>query len=103
MVTVSSNGHKAGQIHFDDLNFRRRYRRMGAYGQSKLANLLFTYELQRRTDPAGGGGGHYGHGGVLEITGAPVRVQSNGRSHDVEVQRRLWAESETLTGVGYPV
>jgi NAD(P)-dependent dehydrogenase (short-subunit alcohol dehydrogenase family) len=48
VVTISSNGHKAGRIHFDDLQFERRYRRMGAYSQSKLANLMFTYELQRR-------------------------------------------------------
>jgi NAD(P)-dependent dehydrogenase (short-subunit alcohol dehydrogenase family) len=48
VVTVSSNGHKVGKIRFDDLQWERRYRRMGAYAQSKLANLLFTYELQRR-------------------------------------------------------
>jgi NAD(P)-dependent dehydrogenase (short-subunit alcohol dehydrogenase family) len=48
VVTVSSNGHKAGRIHFDDLQWEHRYRRMGAYAHSKLANLLFTYELQRR-------------------------------------------------------
>jgi NAD(P)-dependent dehydrogenase (short-subunit alcohol dehydrogenase family) len=48
VVTVSSNGHKIGRIRFDDLHGRRRYRRMAFYAQSKLANLLFTYELQRR-------------------------------------------------------
>ena len=48
MVTVSSNGHKTGRIDFDDLQSERRYRRMAAYYQSKLANLMFTYELQRR-------------------------------------------------------
>jgi NAD(P)-dependent dehydrogenase (short-subunit alcohol dehydrogenase family) len=48
VVTVSSNGHKMGRIHFDDLQWEHGYRRMGAYAQSKLANLLFTYELQRR-------------------------------------------------------
>ena len=48
VVTVSSNGHKVGRIHFDDLQWEHGYRRMGAYAQSKLANLLFTYELQRR-------------------------------------------------------
>jgi NAD(P)-dependent dehydrogenase (short-subunit alcohol dehydrogenase family) len=45
---VSSNGHKSGRIDFDDLQSQRRYRRMAAYYQSKLANLMFTYELQRR-------------------------------------------------------
>jgi NAD(P)-dependent dehydrogenase (short-subunit alcohol dehydrogenase family) len=48
VVTVSSNGHKSGRINFDDLQSQRRYRRMAAYYQSKLANLMFTYELQRR-------------------------------------------------------
>ena len=49
VVTVSSLGHRlrAG-IHFDDLQWERRYDRVAAYGQAKLANLLFTYELQRR-------------------------------------------------------
>jgi NAD(P)-dependent dehydrogenase (short-subunit alcohol dehydrogenase family) len=53
VVTVSSNGHKVGRIHFGDLQWEHRYRRMGAYAQSKLANLLFTYELQRRLAAAG--------------------------------------------------
>jgi NAD(P)-dependent dehydrogenase (short-subunit alcohol dehydrogenase family) len=49
VVTVSSNAHKfRAAIHFDDLHWERRYDRIAAYGQSKLANLLFTYELQRR-------------------------------------------------------
>lgn len=53
VVNVSSTAHRMGRIHFDDLQGERRYRRWGAYGQSKLANLLFTYELQRRLDAAG--------------------------------------------------
>jgi NAD(P)-dependent dehydrogenase (short-subunit alcohol dehydrogenase family) len=48
VVTVSSNGHQSGRIDFDDLQSQRRYRRTAAYFQSKLANLMFTYELQRR-------------------------------------------------------
>jgi NAD(P)-dependent dehydrogenase (short-subunit alcohol dehydrogenase family) len=53
VVTVSSNAHKSGRIDFDDLQSQRRYRRGTAYGQSKLANLMFTYELQRRLESAG--------------------------------------------------
>ena len=54
VVTVSSSAHRAGSIDFDDLNWERRpYRAMAAYGQSKLANLLFTAELQRRLTEAG--------------------------------------------------
>ena len=49
VVTVSSIGHRIrARIHFDDPQWERSYDRVGAYGQSKLANLLFTYELQRR-------------------------------------------------------
>jgi NAD(P)-dependent dehydrogenase (short-subunit alcohol dehydrogenase family) len=49
IVTVSSFAHRQGRLDLGDLHFeRRRYRPTAAYGQSKLANLLFTYELQRR-------------------------------------------------------
>jgi NAD(P)-dependent dehydrogenase (short-subunit alcohol dehydrogenase family) len=54
VVTVSSTGHRIGQIDFSDLNWERRsYKAWRAYGQSKLANLLFTAELQRRLIDAG--------------------------------------------------
>jgi NAD(P)-dependent dehydrogenase (short-subunit alcohol dehydrogenase family) len=54
VVTVSSSGHRWGAIDFDDLQWERKpYRRWQAYGQSKLANLLFTSELQRRLSEAG--------------------------------------------------
>ncbi|WP_326821959.1 oxidoreductase [Streptosporangium sp. NBC_01756] len=48
VVTVSSDAYSLGRIDFDDLGLERRYRRFSAYGRSKLANLLFTLELQRR-------------------------------------------------------
>ena len=50
VVTVSSQGHRFARsgIRFDDLQWDRDYSRVGAYGQAKLANLMFTYELQRR-------------------------------------------------------
>jgi NAD(P)-dependent dehydrogenase (short-subunit alcohol dehydrogenase family) len=48
VVNVTSMGHRAGRIRFDDLQSERSYNRVSAYGQSKLANLLFTYELQRK-------------------------------------------------------
>ena len=47
VVTVSSVAHRMGSIKLDDLNSERRYQRWLAYGQSKLANLVFTFELQR--------------------------------------------------------
>ena len=159
VVTVSSNGHRAGRINFADLQSERHYGRMTAYAQSKLANLMFTYELQRRlheagapvaalaahpgaaftdltrylpgvlqatypavgglftqsaamgalpalraaTDPAAAGGEYYGPGGLGQVKGYPIRVSSNARSRDGAAQQRLWAESERLTGVTYPV
>jgi NAD(P)-dependent dehydrogenase (short-subunit alcohol dehydrogenase family) len=48
IVTTSSTAHKIGRMDFDDLQSERSYSRWRAYGQSKLANLLFAYELQRR-------------------------------------------------------
>lgn len=53
VVNVSSTAHKPGRIDFDDLQGEKSYRKWMAYAQSKLANLLFTYELQRRLEAAG--------------------------------------------------
>ncbi len=53
VVTVSSGAHTMGKVHFDDLQRERSYRKWEAYGQSKLANLLFAYELQRRLAAVG--------------------------------------------------
>jgi NAD(P)-dependent dehydrogenase (short-subunit alcohol dehydrogenase family) len=159
IVTVSSIGHRLrADIHFDDLQWERSYDRVAAYGQSKLANLLFTYELQRRlaphgttiaaaahpggsqtelsrnlppllrriftlveplvsqdasrgalpqlraaTDPSAPGGQYYGPDGFGGMQGYPKVVPSSDKSHDADRQRRLWAVSEELTGVVYPV
>jgi NAD(P)-dependent dehydrogenase (short-subunit alcohol dehydrogenase family) len=161
IVTVSSVAHRQGRVDVNDLHFRQRpYRRTAAYGQSKLANLMFAYELQRRLDAAGAaaisvaahpgtvrsdlqrhiagatrvtgnalmrllgqrdaamaalpalraatdpgvrGGEYYGPDGFLGLTGHPVRAESSARSHDVATQKLLWAESERLTGVTYPL
>lgn len=53
IVSVSSNVHRYGSIKFDDLMGERSYSPWGAYNQSKLANLLFTYELSRKLSAAG--------------------------------------------------
>ncbi|GDX31628.1 short-chain dehydrogenase [Actinomycetes bacterium] len=52
VVTVASQAHRMGRMNFDDLMGDQNYRQWRAYGQSKLANLLFTAELQRRIDQA---------------------------------------------------
>ncbi len=53
IVTVSSEAHQRGTINFDDLNAEGRYNWIDAYAQSKLGNVLFTYELARRLDGTG--------------------------------------------------
>ena len=55
VVNVSSLAHRGGEIEFDNLQAEREYRSWPAYQQSKLANLLFTLELQRRSDAYGWG------------------------------------------------
>jgi NAD(P)-dependent dehydrogenase (short-subunit alcohol dehydrogenase family) len=55
VVNVSSLAHRGGKIEFDNLQAEREYRSWPAYEQSKLANLLFTFELQRRSDAYGWG------------------------------------------------
>jgi NAD(P)-dependent dehydrogenase (short-subunit alcohol dehydrogenase family) len=75
VVTVSSFGHRIiAKIHFDDPQLERKYNRVEAYGQSKLANLLFTYDLQRR----------------LKAKGAPtIAVAAHPGFSDTELMRHL--------------
>jgi NAD(P)-dependent dehydrogenase (short-subunit alcohol dehydrogenase family) len=74
VVTVSSDAHKSGRIDFDDLNWERRnYRPWPAYAQSKVANLLFTAELQRRLTEAGSS--------VLSMAAHPGYAATNLQSH----------------------
>ncbi len=53
VVTVSSTTHENARINFDDLQAAEKYNFFGAYGKSKLANILFTYELARRLEGSG--------------------------------------------------
>jgi NAD(P)-dependent dehydrogenase (short-subunit alcohol dehydrogenase family) len=85
VVTVSSVAHRLqAKIHFDDLQFERSYNRVAAYGQSKLANLMFTYELQRRL------------GGHNEPT---VAVAAHPGLSDTEVARHLPAVLVPVAGL----
>jgi hypothetical protein len=59
-------------------------------------------QLRAATDPGVLGGQYYGPDGLTEMRGYPKVVASSAKSHDVDVQRRLWAVSEELTGVVYP-
>lgn len=53
IVSLSSIAHKSGRIHFDDPNWEKSYSKIDAYNQSKVACLMFAYELQRRLNDSG--------------------------------------------------
>ncbi|WP_328604443.1 oxidoreductase [Amycolatopsis sp. NBC_00345] len=90
VVTVSSSGHKMGAVDFDDLNWEHKpYRAISAYGQSKLANLLFTAELQRRLAEAGSS--------VIATAAHPGMAATNLLRSDG--RRRVWhAVEKTVIG-----
>jgi NAD(P)-dependent dehydrogenase (short-subunit alcohol dehydrogenase family) len=153
IVNVSSGAHKVGNLNFDDLTWEKRsYSAWRAYGDSKIANLYFTYELDRqlkehhldlivtaahpgytatelqrnmgvfeflnsifaqdvsigslptlRAATEGGlkGKEYFGPGGLMEMWGNPVRVESNELSKDGTIAKKLWEVSEKLTGVKF--
>ncbi|MEI7718014.1 MAG: short-chain dehydrogenase, partial [Mycobacterium sp.] len=78
---------------------------MGALGPAlfQSAEMGALPTLRAATDPAAHGGQYYGPDGFLEQGGHPRVVHSSRQSHDAELQRRLWAVSEELTGVSFPV
>ena len=164
VVNVSSTFHKPGRINFGDLHGDKSYWKWGAYAQSKLANLLFSYELQRRLAAVGAdtisvgchpgyastnlqtagprmagaslaesawqlfnrifaqsaamgalptlyaatagdvaGGDYIGPSAMAEMRGHPVKVRSTSRARNEETAKKLWAISEDLTNVTYPL
>lgn len=89
VVTLSSFMHKTGTIDPDDLNWeRRRYDRWRAYGQSKLANLLFTYELDRRLNAAGSA--------VKAVAAHPGYAATELQAHTESIQDRVMALSNRV-------
>jgi NAD(P)-dependent dehydrogenase (short-subunit alcohol dehydrogenase family) len=159
VVTVASLAHRNGKMEWDNLQSEKSYSPWGAYNMSKLANLLFARELDRRaretgskllsvavhpgvsitniaqygtdfksrfvkavgrlmfqddamgalptlygaTAPEVRGGEYIGPGGWGEMGGYPKVVQPRPQALDEQAGRRLWAVSEELTGVVYPV
>ena len=91
VVTVSSGAHRGGSIRLDDLNWERgRYSRWRAYGQSKLANLLFTLELQRRLAEAGSD--------VRAVAAHPGYARTNLQHHTESILHRGVMVLTDLTG-----
>ena len=160
VINVSSVGHRSGDMDTDDLLLdRSNYKRWRAYYRSKLANLLFTYEMHRRlhaagienlsslaahpgvartnlaqgmgfigtllkpiaflfiqsaqmgalpilratTDPNAQGGQYYGPDKPHERSGYPQVVSSSPDSHNEQDARRLWEQSEELTGIKFTI
>jgi len=162
IVNISSGAHKYGNMDFSNLLYENGhgYTPMKAYSRSKLANLLFTYELQRRLESGGAksiavaahpgvsetnlaryidkgllfklmmplfkimmqnqvmgalpqirasvdpdvkGGDYYGPDGFREMKGFPILVPSNKASKNQDDARRLWEESEMLTGIKFHI
>jgi NAD(P)-dependent dehydrogenase (short-subunit alcohol dehydrogenase family) len=81
VVTISSGAHRMGRINFGDLQSERRYQRWMAYGQSKLANLLFMMELQRRLDAAGSP--------LRSVAAHPGYAATNLQSHTESIQDQV--------------
>ncbi len=86
VTNVASGAHRIGRMNFDDLNSERGYQRWLAYGQSKLANLLFTFELDRRL------------GDRLKATAAhPGYAATNLQSHTESIQDKLmWVLNKVI-------
>jgi NAD(P)-dependent dehydrogenase (short-subunit alcohol dehydrogenase family) len=89
VVTMSSAAHRMGRIDLQDLNWdRRRYQRWQAYGQSKLANLMFTYQLQRRFAAA--------KSNRKALAAHPGYAATNLQSHTESIQDRLMSVTNRL-------
>ena len=97
VVTVSSTGHRMGSIDLDDLNWKtRKYQPWRAYGQTKLANLLFTLELQRRLQADGSHvRAHAAHPGY-----AATNLQSGMGNHWADrvgaISNKIFAQNEQM-------
>ena len=100
VVTVSSAAHRFGRMDFDDLMGTRRYNAWRAYGQSKLANLLFTGELQRRLQHAGlpvtAMAAHPGYAATNLQGVAPSMRGSSVGERVTELGNRLFAQPATM-------
>lgn len=81
IVIVASGAHNSGRLHFEDLNLTRRYNGWKAYAQSKLANIMFTYELHRRLE---------GRGVMVNCMTPGFVATGIGKNNGVLVRLALW-------------
>jgi NAD(P)-dependent dehydrogenase (short-subunit alcohol dehydrogenase family) len=114
VVTVASGSHRYGKIRLDDLNWEQGYKRHMAYGQAKLANLLFMAELQRRLDEAGSSvrsvGAHPGWASTNLQTRSGNRVEDAlmvvgnrlfAQTGDMGAEPTLFAATQDVPGNSY--
>jgi NAD(P)-dependent dehydrogenase (short-subunit alcohol dehydrogenase family) len=100
VVTVSSTGHRMGRMRWDDPNWERGYRKWLAYGQSKLANLLFTFELDRRARAAGlpltAVAAHPGYAATHLQAAGPEQSGNRLMLRGSKLANRLFAQSDAM-------
>jgi NAD(P)-dependent dehydrogenase (short-subunit alcohol dehydrogenase family) len=114
VVTVASGSHRYGKIRLDDLNWEQGYKRHMAYGQAKLANVLFMAELQRRLDEAGSNlrsvGAHPGwastnlqsrSGNRIEDAVMSVGNRLFAQTGDMGAEPTLFAATQDIPGNSY--
>ena len=115
VVVVASDAHRMGEIRLDDLNWEQGgYKSWRAYGQSKLANLLFTSELQRRLADAGSGvravAAHPGYaatnlqsntGNVIQHVGMWIGNKLIAQSDEQGAWPTLYAATQDIAGDSY--
>jgi NAD(P)-dependent dehydrogenase (short-subunit alcohol dehydrogenase family) len=100
VVTVSSSAHRMGRMRFDDLQWEHGYQKWPAYGQSKLANLLFMFELQRRIDAAGkklkSVACHPGYAATNLQSAGPRMAGSSFQESLMELGNRMFSQSGAM-------
>jgi NAD(P)-dependent dehydrogenase (short-subunit alcohol dehydrogenase family) len=100
VVTTSSMAHRGGRIRWDDIDWQTRYSKWLAYGQSKLANLLFAYELDRRAGAAGAKltsvAAHPGYASTHLQAAGPEKAGNRFMGAVMELGNRLLGQSDAM-------
>jgi len=97
IVNVSSIAHRFGRIRFEDIHWDQGYKKWGAYGMSKLANLLFTYELARKFSESASGviaaSAHPGYADTSLQSKGMLMAGSPGKANFYNMANKVFAQS----------